>query len=58
MEEINLWSRWKIHGKKLTKKLLLRRVGEEKAIISVIHRRQRVWLGHSIRRVDLVLYSY
>ena len=46
------------NGKKLTKKLLLRRVGEEKAIISVIHRRQRVWLGHSIRRVDLVLYSY
>ena len=33
---------------------LLRSVGGEKAIISVINRRQRVWLGHTIRHGDLV----
>ena len=33
-----------------------RRVGKERAIISVINRRQTVWLGHdhTLRHVDLV----
>ena len=29
-------------------------VGEERAIICVINRRQRVWLGHTLRHGDLV----
>ena len=33
---------------------VLRRVGEERAIISVINKRQRVWLGHILRYGDLV----
>ena len=33
---------------------VLRRVVEERAIISVINRRQRVWLGHTLRHGDLV----
>ena len=33
---------------------VLRRDGEERAIISVINRRQRVWLGHTLRHGDLV----
>ena len=33
---------------------VLRRVGEERAIISVINRRQRVWLGHTLWHNDLV----
>ena len=33
---------------------VLRRVGEERAIISVIHRIQRIWLGHTLRHGDLV----
>ena len=32
----------------------LRRDGEERAIISVINRRQRVWLGHTLRHGDHV----
>ena len=32
----------------------MRRVGEERAVISVINRRQRVWLGHTLRHGDLV----
>ena len=31
-----------------------RRVGEERAIISVINRRQRSWLGHTLRHGDHV----
>ena len=33
---------------------VLRRVGEERAIISVINRRQRVWLGQTLRHGDHV----
>ena len=33
---------------------ILRRVGVERAIISVINKRQRVWLFHSIRYCDVV----
>ena len=33
---------------------VLRPDGEERAIISVINRRQRVWLGHTLRHGDLV----
>ena len=33
---------------------VLRRVGEERVIISVIHRRQRIWPGHTLRHGDLV----
>ena len=33
---------------------VLRRVGEERAIISVINRRQRVWLGQTLRHDDHV----
>ena len=33
---------------------VLRRVGEERAIISVINRRQRVWLGYTLRHGDHV----
>ena len=33
---------------------IMRRVGEERAIISVIYRRQRVWLGYTLQHVDLV----
>ena len=33
---------------------VLRRVGEERAIISVIHRRQRICVGHTLRHGDLV----
>ena len=32
---------------------VLRRVGEERAVICVINRSQRVWLGHSLRHDDL-----
>ena len=32
----------------------MRRVGEERVNISVINRRQRVWLGHTPRHGDLV----
>ena len=32
----------------------LRRDGEERAIISFINRRQRVWLGHALRHGDHV----
>ena len=40
---------------KICKEEVLRRVGEERAIISVINRRQRVcWLGHTLRHCDLV----
>ena len=34
--------------------VLLRRVGQDRAIISVINRRQRVWLGHTLQHGDLV----
>ena len=33
---------------------VLRRVGEERAIISVTNRRQRSWLGHTLRHGDHV----
>ena len=33
---------------------VLRCDGKERAIISVINRRQRVWLGHTLRHGDLV----
>ena len=33
---------------------VLRRVGEERAIISVINKRQRIWLGHTLRHGDHV----
>ena len=33
---------------------VLRRVGEERAIVSVINRRQRVWLGQTLRHGDHV----
>ena len=33
---------------------VLRRVGEERAIISVINRRQRIWLGQILRHGDHV----
>ena len=33
---------------------VLRCDGEERAIISVINRRQRVWLGHTLRHGDRV----
>ena len=33
---------------------VLRPDGEERAIISVINRRQRVWLGQTLRHGDLV----
>ena len=33
---------------------VLRRDSEERAIISIINRRQRVWLGHTLRHGDLV----
>ena len=33
---------------------MLRRVVEERAFISVINRRQRVWLGHTLRHGDLI----
>ena len=32
---------------------VLRCDGKERAIISVINRRQRVWLGHTLRHSDL-----
>ena len=34
--------------------VLLRRVGKEIAIVSVINRRQRVWPGHTLQHGDLV----
>ena len=40
---------------KVCKEKVLRHVGEERAIISVINRRQRVcWLGYTLRHGDLV----
>ena len=39
---------------KVCNKEVLRHVGEERAIISIINRRQRVWLGHTLRHGDLV----
>ena len=39
---------------KVCKEEVLRHVGEERAIISVINRRQRVWLSHTLRHCDLV----
>ena len=33
---------------------VLRRVGEDREIISVINRRQRVWFGHTLRHGGLV----
>ena len=33
---------------------VLRRVGEERAVICVINRIQRVWFGHTLRHGDLV----
>jgi len=33
---------------------VLRSNGEERVIISVINRRQRVWLGYTLRQGDLV----
>ena len=40
---------------KVSKEEVLRHVGEKRAIISVIKRRQRVQLGHNLRLGDLVL---
>ena len=39
---------------KVCNEKVLRRNGEERAIISVINRRQRVWLGYTLRHGDLV----
>ena len=33
-----------------TIKEVLRRIGEERAIMKIIHKRQRAWLGHTLRR--------
>ena len=41
-------------SEKVCSEEVLRPVGEERAIISVINRRQRVWLGHTLRHGDLV----
>ena len=41
-------------SEKVCKEEVLRRVGEERAIISVINRRQRVWLGQTVRHGDHV----
>ena len=39
---------------KVGNKEVLRHVGEERAIIYIINRRQRVWHGHTLRHGDLV----
>ena len=39
---------------KVCNKEALRHVGEERAIIYIINRRQRVWHGHTLRHGDLV----
>ena len=39
---------------KVCKEEVLRRVGEERAIISLINKRQRIWLGHTLRHGDHV----
>ena len=33
---------------------VIRRVGEERSIVNIIHRRQRAWLGHTLRHGDLL----
>lgn len=39
---------------KVCNKEVLRCDSEERAIISIINRRQRVWFGHTLRHGDLV----
>ena len=41
-------------SEKVCSEEVLRPVGEERAIISVINRRQRVWLGHTLRHGNLI----
>ena len=59
LESCKMWLRRKVlnitWSDKVCKEEVLRHVGEERAIISVINRRQRVcWLGHTLRHGDLV----
>ena len=39
---------------KISNDEVLRRVEEEKSIISTIDKRQRAWLGHALRHSDLL----
>ena len=41
-------------SEKVCNEEVLRHVGEERAIISIINRGQRVWLGHTLWHGDLV----
>ena len=55
-EEESLWIKalnisW---SDKVYNEEVLRRVGEDREIISVINRRHRVWLGHTLRHGGLV----
>ena len=59
LENCKMWLRRKVvnitWSDKVCKEEVLRHGGEERAIISVIKRRQRVQLGHNLRLGDLVL---
>ena len=58
LESCKMWLRRKVlnitWSDKVCKEEVLRHVGEERAIISVINSRQRVWLSHTLRHCDLV----
>ena len=58
MESCEVWL-WKkvlniYWSDKVCNEEVLRRDSEERAIISIINRRQRVWLGHTLQHGDLV----
>ena len=59
LESCEMWLSRKVlnitSSDKVCNEEVLRRVGEERAIISVINRRQRVWLGHTLWHNDPVL---
>ena len=58
LESCEIWLSRKVlnitWSDKVCNEEVLRRVGEERAIISVINRRQKVCLGHTLRHGDLV----
>ena len=40
---------------KISNEEVLRRVGEERILMEIIQRRQRTWIGHTLRHGDLLV---
>ena len=59
LESCEMWLWRKMLGilwsDKISNEEVLRRVGEERILMEIIQRRQRTWIGHTLRHGDLIV---